>query len=358
MGGLRFLQGEYVAPSNGCQRMDPGGLVRRRTCRTPGCGFAGSFGSVSDWPPTDRAGVYTLPRQMHEPPTIETQLARLATHRLSQGLPVSGEILEEVLELQQTRDGIETRAEHAERERTSALVDEVRGTLMSSNAGPVLGSVERCWIDGRGGVRVRLTAQLDRYRALLEKQFGPDRIRVEPATFAQAHGTAMQMRLRGDAEILTQHGIRLSRFGTGRDGFQIAFYAWDQQEAEHFLRDRYGTGLILEYQGASSRTFRAFSFASWLAEGDLLHVFYALAHNGERPGSCLAWEDERSVVVALSIKDSRGPKHLVGGFTPSHATVQLERPLQDRVVIDDSANRVRPHWSEAPELLTGYRGGR
>jgi hypothetical protein len=291
---------------------------------------------MTDWPPTDRPGVYALPRPVHEPRSIEKQLAQLTTQRLSQGLPVSRHILDEVLKLQKTRDGIETEAEYAERERTYGLVDEVRAALMKLDAGSVLGGVERCWIDGRVGVRVRLTNQLDRYRTLLEGQFGPDRIRVEPAALAEADGSAIEMRLRNDSEVLTQDGIRLSGFGNGRDGFDIAFYAWDQQEAERFLRDRYGASLILDYRGAGPHTFRAFPFASWLAEGDLLHVFYALAHNGERAGGCVAYED--------------GPKRLVGGFTPSHATMQLERPLGSRVVIDDHANRVRPHWTDAPML--------
>lgn len=308
---------------------------------------------MTDWPPTDRPGVYALPRPVHEPPSIERQLAQLTTQRLSQGLPVSREILDEVLELQKTRDGIETKAEYAEREQSHGLVDEVRAALMSSDASPVLGGVERCWIDGRVGVRVRLTKQLDRYRTLLEEQFGPGRIRVEPAALAEVACGAIQMRLRSGSEILTQQGIRLSHFGSGRDGFDIAFYAWNQQRAEQFLRDRYGIGLSLAYQGASPHTFRAFPFASWLAEGDLLHVFYALDHNGERASGAVAHEDEHSVVVALSIKDWRGAKTLVGGFTPSHATVQLERPLGDRVVIDDCANRVRPHWTDAPMLRPG-----
>jgi hypothetical protein len=45
------------------------------------------------------------------------------------------------------------------------------------------------------------------------------------------------------------------------------------------------------------------------------------------------------------IKDRRGWKTFVGGFTPSHATIALARPLGGRVVIDDSANRARPHWT-------------
>lgn len=84
-----------------------------------------------------------------------------------------------------------------------------------------------------------------------------------------------------------------------------------------------------------------------------LHVFYGLQHNGERPGSCQAFEDDNAVVVSLTVSDWHGAKTLIGGFTPSHATVELSRPLGDRVVIDDSANRVRPHWTQTQQAHRG-----
>jgi hypothetical protein len=54
-----------------------------------------------------------------------------------------------------------------------------------------------------------------------------------------------------------------------------------------------------------------------------------------------------AVIVALSIVDWRGAQTLVGGFIASHTNVQLRAPLGDRVVIDDSENRSRPHWTPA-----------
>jgi hypothetical protein len=60
------------------------------------------------------------------------------------------------------------------------------------------------------------------------------------------------------------------------------------------------------------------------------------------------FETESIVLVALTILDRRGAKRLIGGFTPSHATVRLAHPLGDRVVIDDAHNRVRPHWTDVP----------
>ena len=53
------------------------------------------------------------------------------------------------------------------------------------------------------------------------------------------------------------------------------------------------------------------------------------------------------MIVALTILDWRGAKTLIGGFIPSHATVRLDSPVGDRVVIDDAENRARPHWKQA-----------
>jgi hypothetical protein len=113
------------------------------------------------------------------------------------------------------------------------------------------------------------------------------------------------------------------------------------------MQDRFGDFATIRYGGASNHTFRPFPFGSWLAEEDRLHVFYGLPRNGEQPGACQAFETETAVVVALTIKDWRGAKTLVGGFSASYATVQLREPLGLRAVIDDAHNCARPHWRKA-----------
>jgi hypothetical protein len=77
-------------------------------------------------------------------------------------------------------------------------------------------------------------------------------------------------------------------------------------------------------------------------------VFYALPRNGEKPGGCTCVERPEAVIVALTILDWCAAKTLVGGFTPSHATVALDEPLGDRAVVDSFDNRARPHWKAAP----------
>jgi hypothetical protein len=132
--------------------------------------------------------------------------------------------------------------------------------------------------------------------------------------------------------------------------WRFEYFAADPDCATHVLHDRVASFAELDYKGASRYVVRAHPFGSWDAEGNLRHVFYALPHNGERPAACTATELDDSVLVALTILDWRGAKTLLGGFTPTRGTIQLRSPLEDRVVIDNSANVVRPHWRTAAEI--------
>jgi len=157
----------------------------------------------------------------------------------------------------------------------------------------------------------------------------------------------LQERVHKQSDDLKAHGIFLSRTGVGVEGFKIDYQAWDPEAAEKTLRERFGDMPVLHWRGASNHTFKPFPFGSWLAQDRRLVLFYGLPHNGEAPGSCQAFEDETSVVVSLTIKDRLGAKTLIGGFTPSHARIELSQQLDNRIVIDASANRARPHWTRA-----------
>jgi hypothetical protein len=65
------------------------------------------------------------------------------------------------------------------------------------------------------------------------------------------------------------------------------------------------------------RVLRPHAFGSWLADGQLLHVFYGLPHNGEEFAGVTVAERDDFVIVALSIVDWLGNKTLIGGFTPT-----------------------------------------
>lgn len=77
---------------------------------------------------------------------------------------------------------------------------------------------------------------------------------------------------------------------------------------------------------------------------------YALNRNGEQPANVTVVERDDSVIVSVTILDWRGAKTLVGGFTPSHHTIELRQPVRARAVIDNAENRARPHWTEAARV--------
>lgn len=302
---------------------------------------------MSQWPPPDRESVY-LPPKLPAPRMSEAeQRVVIATARIRQGLSVSDAILTEVLASQRSASqvGIFTPAEQEDIYGDNDRVERARAVL--ADADEVLGSLQVCWVNGRRGVRVLLTGEHDHWRQRLSAALGAELVVVEPAAMTERESARLQQEVHAATSELADQGIFVTGHGHGVDGFEVSYLAWDDAVAVATLRSRFGDGVKLNYRGASDHTFSPFPFASWHAEDDLLHVFYGLPHNGERPGDCQAFEDDRAVVVALTIEGWRGAKHLIGGFIPSHATVRLSRALRDRVVIDDSDNRVRPHWTLA-----------
>jgi hypothetical protein len=300
---------------------------------------------ASEWPPDDVAAVYEVPREpLASEPPIE-QRARLAAARVRAGLPISDALIDEVLaEVQSDPSlGIETEAEYAEYYASTERADVARESLEAF--GDVFGDLSHDRRDGRHVIRVRVTANHERVRAALVERLGAERVVVESAAITEAEGDALTDHILEQADALKAEGVHVSGGSHDGDGVQVRYFAADPARAEALLRERFGDAIHPCYQGAGRHAFRPFPFASWHAEGERLHVFYALPLNGERPGGSLAHETDDSVTVALMIRDWRGAKTLVGGFTPSRATIALARPLGDRVVVDDSVNRARPHWT-------------
>ncbi len=274
--------------------------------------------------------------------------ARIARHRLDSGLPVSSEIVSAVLakNARDGRNGSYTDAEEQDIFRDHERRDKAQAVL--AHAENVLSSIEVCWLNGQRAVRVWLTAEHDRYRDLLTGALGPDRVLVEQTRYTARESREFHERVRADSSELAEQGIYLSSFGPTRDGVDVAYYAADFVLADKLLHDRYGAFAHIRYEGASPYTIRDHPFGSWHDAGNQLHLFYALPHNGEQPGSATAVERNGSLIVSLTIVDWRGAKHLKGGFTPSHLTIDLSEPLGNRQVIDNCENRARPHWTKVP----------
>jgi hypothetical protein len=181
--------------------------------------------------------------------------------------------------------------------------------------------------------------------------YDPTRPAPSPADAEVSSADVPAEELRARQERLRKHEADLRDSGVFIRGYTAAgrlrYFAKAPDVAEALLRERFGESVKLSYQGASLRALRPHPFGSWLAEGSTMHVFYALPHNGERFAGCVATEEPDVVIVSLVIVDWLGPKTLIGGFTPSEATVELEAEVGERTVVDAFDNHPRPHWTTA-----------
>jgi hypothetical protein len=187
-------------------------------------------------------------------------------------------------------------------------------------------------------------------KAVYDPTRNPPPVRDEPVL----RGTIAAEELRERSEWRRRNAQELAEQGVyvvlHSDSAAIEYFSLDQERAEELLRERCSEGCELRSLGASMRILRPHPFGSWLADGRSLHVFYGLPRNGEEFAGCTVAERDDCVVVALSIVDWLGPKRLLGGFTPSHATLTLDADLAARPVIDNLDNRVRPHWKVAAQI--------
>lgn len=304
---------------------------------------------MQEWPSADQHAVYIPPARAPEPESDAETRARIAGARIREGLGVSDEILSEIIAGQaDSGPGASSIFTDAEQEDIYGDSDRVaRAREVLAGAEDVFGDLQVCWHHGRRGVRVLLTGEHDRYRRLLSQVIDPERLVIDSAKVTEVELHARRRDVMAQTEPLAEQGILLTRHGSGVDGFEIAFLAADEARGTRVLQERFGDFATIRYDGASNHTFRSMPFGSWLADEEQLHLFYALPRNGERPGGAHVFETEHAVIVALTVLDWRGAKTLVGGFIAAHATVQLKAPLGDRVVIDDSENRARPHWTQA-----------
>jgi hypothetical protein len=307
---------------------------------------------MSEWPGPELVAVYDPTRPARPPWTVESFRRRLTEARVDHGVPVTEQIVTELLSQQWPPGEGQldpfTAEERQELAGDSARVERARRVL--TDAGRVLYGIEVCWRSSRRGVRVLVTEEPGRYRGILAETLGADRVVVETARFTADQLRGYQREVSSHAEQLAAQGIFVTAHRPRPSGVAIEYFATDHDRAQAVLQDLFGGFADLDYQGASRYAVRPHPFGSWHADGDHLHVFYALPHNGERPAGCTATELQDSVIVALTILDWRGAKTLRGGFTPTHATVQLQSSLGERAVIDNAQNVARPHWRTAAEI--------
>jgi hypothetical protein len=302
-----------------------------------------------DWPDGIDERVYIPPAITPVPVTQDDVRVRLVSARVRERLPVDEDTLSQITRAGYAADpdraGIYTAEERQDIYSDSERVARARAVL--ADAADVFGDLQVCWLDGRRAVRVLLTGELERYRERLSAAIGSERVLVEQTAFTETELRRRAEEMRAQSERLAADGIQITMSGYTIDGFVIEYLAADFARADRLLHERFGEFATIRYRGASNHTFRPIAFGSWATDGQQLHLFYALPRNAEQPGGAQVFETDTAVIVALWIKDWRGAKTLIGGFTPSHATVQLSAPLGQRDVIDNADNRARPHWTQA-----------
>jgi hypothetical protein len=223
------------------------------------------------------------------------------------------------------------------------LADRAEALLI--DAGAEVGGVAWCWLDGRRGVEVSVKRDVERYRELLDRELGSDRVIVKPARYSEREQRELCDRIENDVPGLAQLGIELSSWWSDETGVQVQYFAADRDQAQRLLRGRWGPTVNPTWLGPSLLAEEPQPFGSWIAEGRRLTVFYPLHHNGARPGSCSAQELPDRVIVSLTILEPQGFQTAVGGFKPAHATIELAAPLGDRTVIDAAHDLPRPEWT-------------
>jgi hypothetical protein len=77
-----------------------------------------------------------------------------------------------------------TPEEQVEDERADRQLPE-RAKAVLSRAGAEVGGVKWCWTAGRRGVQVTVKAEFERYRELLERELGSDRVLVGNARYSE-----------------------------------------------------------------------------------------------------------------------------------------------------------------------------
>jgi hypothetical protein len=237
-----------------------------------------------------------------------------------------------------------TPEEQAEDERADRQLSD-RAKAVLSRAGAEVGGVRWCWIAGRRGVQITVKAEVERYRELLERAFGSDRVLVGSARYSEREQNEICASIESAVSDLVTVGIKPLMWGPGDDGVDLSYFAADRESAERVLVDRFGSAVTAMWIGPSSMAEELQTFGSWISEANQLTVFYPLAHNGERPGRCTAEECPDRVVVSLTIEAPQGFRTDIGGYTPSHATVELNAAVGRRAVIDAAQDLPRPEWT-------------
>jgi hypothetical protein len=206
-----------------------------------------------------------------------------------------------------------------------------RADSLVSDAGADVGAVEWCWLSGHRAVAISVKRDVKRYRELLIRELGPDRVIVKAALYSERE---LKCPLRADRR---GHGRSRSAWDRARsvrpkrERVEVQYYASERKHAQGVWIDRYGSAVSTAWLGPSSLAEQPQPFGSSITEGTHLNVFYPLPHRGERPGSCTVQELPDSVVLSLTILTPQGVKTAASNHRTRRSNSRpARRPDRDR----------------------------
>ena len=275
------------------------------------------------------------------PPGDGDPRARVAAARWRVGLPVTDEIVDDVL---RHAEGLfvagrptYTEAEEQEMRTYDARLRRDVAAIVEPQH---LAEVRLIWLGGRRGVEVGVTFA-DDYQQRLAQAVGAERVRVVKSEVAIAAALEIQEAVGNDLARLGDAGVDVELV----DGERIEYFAADEATSAALLRDRYGQGANPVWLGPDRDVMGPQPFGSWTADGSQLTVFFPVEGEGVPVILCEARELDQCVIVTVtSSLPAEGPRWLPS-FRPWQATLRLKTSVGDRAVLDGIANAPRPRWA-------------
>jgi hypothetical protein len=190
---------------------------------------------------------------------------------------------------------------------------------------------------------VAFTADLDSHReAMLRLYPRPDVVRVHRAEYTKAELEEIADRISEDVDELAARGIKWMSVGPDDEAnrVEVDVVGPDAQAGQAVLRELYGPSVVCSWLGADDTELIEVAWLRWTIDlsGRALTVHYQTMAAYEFAGVTLEEEEQEVRVTVLE----RAP---VGAITAlgatREATVQLEKPLGGRRLVDAATGRVR-----------------
>ena len=311
---------------------------------------------MSRWPAADDRAAFVVPeeragRRRDEPPWPPQDPARVARVRAERGLPADPATVRGAIASSQVWDELPLTT--VERELQDEFEPVLRRVIALDSPEPLAGC-HTGWRDGHPVMVISATNENNDIVNRLRDELGVDRVVVDICRYSRRQLEDVSLRIHRDRQELDAlAGIDVWQSRVDIDSIEIHYLAPDRGRAEALLRQRYGDVVHAMWDGPNRMRETPHPFATWTADADSLTVFYALDHNGQQPCGCRVEEHEDRVLVHLTILEPQGLVTLIGGYKPTHATVQLAAPLGERPILDASCATVRPRWRP---LDTGTAG--